>query len=125
MICQYIYFGSSPGGPEGFQCTGRYLDDLQGLVNGGLRVEREAGVDLGRDLAGDYLKDIAAELDEESVEGILNLVVEIASLLLGEVDSGIYQLAIFGLLGGGEDERRVCGGILRLVLSDAWAFTGK
>lgn len=92
---------------------------MQGLVNGGLCVEGEAGIDLSRDLAGDNLKNLPAELNEKSVKGILDLVVKVATLLLGEVDGGIDQLSIIGLLRGGKDEGRVGGSILGLVLSNA------
>jgi hypothetical protein len=34
------------------------LDNVQGLVDTGLGVEREAGIDLGGDLAGDDLEDL-------------------------------------------------------------------
>jgi hypothetical protein len=42
-------------------------------------------------------------------------------LLLAVLDCDVHQLGIFGFLGGGEDERRVGGGILRLVLANAWS----
>ena len=92
---------------------------MQGLVDGGLCVEREAGVDLGRNLSGDYLEDLATELNQESVESIVDLLVQVATLLLGEVDSGIDQLGVLGLLGSSEDERGVGGSILGLVDIDS------
>lgn len=52
------------------------VDDVQSLVNRGLLVERETGVDLGRDLAGDDFENLLAELDEEAVEGGVNFLVE-------------------------------------------------
>lgn len=52
------------------------VDDVQGLVDGGLGVEGEAGVDLGGDLAGDDLQDLLAELDEEVIQGGVDLFVE-------------------------------------------------
>lgn len=39
-------------------------------------------------------------------------------MLLAVLDGDIHQLGIFWLLGRGEDERRVCGSILWLVLCD-------
>lgn len=95
-----------------------YFDDMQGLVDGSLGVEGEAGVDLGGDLAGDDLQDLLAEGDQKSVEGGIDLGVEVATLFLGVLDGVVNQFGILGLLGGGEDERRVGGGILGLVLSD-------
>lgn len=52
------------------------VDDVQSLVNRGLLVERETGVDLGRNLAGDDFENLLAELDEEAVEGGVNFLVE-------------------------------------------------
>jgi hypothetical protein len=39
-------------------------------------------------------------------------------VLLAVLDSGVDQLGVFGLLGSREDQGRVGGGILRLVLAD-------
>jgi hypothetical protein len=94
------------------------LDQVESLVDGGFGVERVTGVDLGRDLSGDDLENLLTELNEETVESIVNLLVDRATLLLGVVDGNIDQLSILLLLGGCEDERRVGGGILRLVLAN-------
>ena len=110
--CQHLFSSS-----HGLAVTN--LDNLQGLVDGSLGVERETGVDLGRNLAGNYLQDLTAELDEESVKSIVDLLVQAATLLLGEVDGGIDQLGVLGLLGSSENEGGVGSGILGLVLSDA------
>lgn len=56
---------------------------MQGLVDAGLCVEREAGIDLCGDLAGDDLEDLLAELDEETVKGGINLGVDVLAGLLG------------------------------------------
>ena len=110
--CQHLFSSS-----HGLAVTN--LDNLQGLVDGSLGVERETGVDLGRNLAGNYLQDLTAELDQESVKSIVDLLVQVATLLLGKVDGGIDQLGVLGLLGSSEDERGVGSGILGLVLSNA------
>ncbi len=92
---------------------------MEGLLDRGLSIKGEGGVDLGRDLAGDDLEDLRAELDEEVVEGRVDLGVEITSaLLLGLGDGDIDQSGVLGLLGGGEDQGRVGGGILGLVLAN-------
>jgi hypothetical protein len=91
---------------------------VQGLVDRSLGVEGEPRVHLGRDLAGDDLENLLAELDEEAVEGGVDLVVLRAAVLLGVGDGLVYQGGVLGLLGGGEDERRVGRGILGLVLGD-------
>lgn len=93
---------------------------MKGLVDGGLGVEGEAGVNLGRDLAGDDLEDLLAELDEEAVEGGIDLVVDVTALGLGVLHGLVDQGGVLGLLGGSEDERGVGGGILGLVLADGW-----
>lgn len=40
-------------------------------------------------------------------------------MCLSIFDSRVNQFGIFGLLGGGQDQGRVGGGILRLVLRDS------
>lgn len=95
-----------------------HLDDVQGLVDGLLGIEGEASINLGGDLAGDNVEDLLAELDQETVEGVLNLLLEVAALLLAVLDGNINELGVLGLLGGGEDQRRVGGGILWLVLAN-------
>ena len=96
-----------------------YLDDVESLLDGLLGVEGESGVDLSRDLARDDLEDLLAELDQEAVQSVLDLRVNITALLLGVVDGSIRELGVLGLLGGGQDQGRVGGGILRLVLADS------
>lgn len=91
---------------------------MQGLVDGGLGVEGESGVNFGGDLAGDNGENLLAELDQQAVESSVDLVVEVTALALGVVDGDIYQLGVLGLLGGSQNERGVGGGILRLVLGN-------
>ena len=102
-----------------------YVDDAEGLVDGGLGAEGEAGVDLSGDLAGDDLQDLLAELDEETVEGGIDLGVDIAALVLGVLNGNIDELGVLGLLGGSEDQGRVGGGILGLVLGDGCSVSGE
>jgi hypothetical protein len=91
---------------------------VEGLVDGGLGVEGEAGVNLSRDLAGDDGENLTAELDEETVKSVLDLGVNVAALALGVLNSSVDELGVLGLLGGSEDQRGVGGGILGLVLGD-------
>lgn len=91
---------------------------MQSLVDRLLGVERESSVDLGGDLAGDDVENLAAKLDQQAVEGVVDLAVDVATLFLAVGDSSVYQLGVLGLLGGGQDERRVGGGILRLILAN-------
>lgn len=104
---------------DGEKCP-PYLDDLEGLVDGGLGVERQVGVDLGGDLAGDDLEDLGAELDQEAVERELDLLLSRAALALGVRDGLVDQGRVLGLLGGGEDEGGVGRRVLGLVLADGW-----
>jgi hypothetical protein len=100
------------------------LDDVQSLVNGGLGVEREASVNLGGNLSGDDLENLLSELDEQVVEGGVDLSVNVAALLLTLLNGSVDQAGIFGLLGGSEDEGGVGGSILRLVLVNGGKVTG-
>lgn len=96
------------------------LDDAQGLVDRGLGVEGVPGIDLSGNLAGDDLQNLLAKLDKEAVEGLVNLLVDVTALGLGDLDGLVDQTGILGLLGGGKDKGRVGGGILGLVLSNGW-----
>lgn len=95
-----------------------YLDDVKGLVDGSLGVERQLGVDLSRDLAGDDLQDLLAELNQETVQGGVDLVGDGLAVLLAVGNSSIDESGILGLLGCGQDQGGVGGGILGLVLAD-------
>lgn len=91
---------------------------MERLVNRGLCAERESGIDLSGDLAGDDLEDLLAELDEEVVESRVHLLGDGTTLGLGLGDRSVKERGVLGLLGRGEDQGRVGGGILRLVLAD-------
>ena len=70
-------------------------------------VEREPGIHLGRDAAGDVLEDLAAEVDEEPIHRRRRVA---ARLFYRDV----YEVAIARILGRGEEQRRIGGGVLRL-----------
>lgn len=53
---------------------------MKSLVNGGLGVEREAGIDFGGNLSGDDGENLLAELDEETVKGSIDLLIDSAAL---------------------------------------------
>lgn len=95
-----------------------YLDDTESLLDGGLGIERELGIDLGRDLAGNDGENLLAKLDKETVESGVDLLTDLTTLLLGPVDGNVDQLGVLGLLGGGKDQGGVGGGILGLVLAN-------
>lgn len=96
------------------------VNELESLLDGGVLVERESGVNLGGDSAGDDLQNLGTELDEELVKSNLNLLLGVRGLALGVGNGLVNELGVLGLLGGGEDERRVGGSILGLVLGDGW-----
>lgn len=89
---------------------------MESLVDRALGVKRQLRVNLGRDAAGNDVKNLLAKFDQETVKSEVDLGVGIATLLLGVGNGIVNQLSILGLLGSGEDERRVGGGILGLVL---------
>lgn len=91
---------------------------MQGLVDRGLGVEGQLGVNLSRDLAGDDLQDLTAELDQQTVEGGIDLLVDGAAALLAVRNSGIDEAGVFRLLGRGQDQGGVGGGVLGLVFAD-------
>ena len=98
---------------------------MKRLVNARLLVERETRIHLSRNLARHNLQDLATELHKQVVDGRINLDVDVlAAVLLAVLDSLINELRILGLLGRSEDERRVGGGVLRLVLLDGGEVTG-
>lgn len=55
---------------------------MEGLVDGSLRVEREASINLSGDLSGDDLEDLLAELNQETVKGGVDLLVDVAALFI-------------------------------------------
>ena len=113
-----------------------YVDDVTSLSEGRLGIEGESGVDFGRDLAWHNLEDLTSELDEEVIERGIHLIVDVLALpiisgflfvwvslsyvLLAVLNSIVNQLRVFGLLGCGQDEGGVGGGILRLVFLDCY-----
>lgn len=96
-----------------------YLNDGQGLVNGGLGVERQLGVNLGGDLAGDDLEDLLAELNKQTVKGGIDLLVDGLALSLAVGNGSIDESGVLGLLGGSQDQGGVGGSILGLVLANS------
>lgn len=95
-----------------------HVDDVQRLFDRRLRVKGEAGVDLGGDLARDDFEDLLAKLDQEAVQGVVDLGVDGAALGLCVFNGHVHQLGVLGLLGSSEDEGRVGGCILGLVFAN-------
>ena len=80
-------------------------DKVLGLGNSSLLVERKTGVNLGRDTARDDLEDLRAELDEETVSSVGDLLLLVTALLLGVLDGNVNQTGVLLLLDGSEDKR--------------------
>jgi hypothetical protein len=102
-----------------------YLDDGEGLVDGALGVKGQLGVDLGGDLAGNDLEDLLAELNEETVQGGIDLLVDGAALGLTVGNGRVNESCVLGLLGSSQDQGGVGGGILGLVLADSCVNVSK
>ena len=100
-----------------------YLNNVKGLVNRSLSIEGETGINLSRDLAWDDLQDLLSELNKQTVKSGIDLVVDRASVLLSVLDGRIDEWRVLLLLGGGEDERWVGGGVLWLVLGNGCEVT--
>jgi hypothetical protein len=114
-----VRIGFLVGELPGTKCRS-YLDDGESLVNGGLGVEGQLGVNLGGDLAGNDLEDLLAELNEETVQGGLDLLVDSLALGLTEGNGSVDESGVLSLLGGSQDQGGVGGGILGLVLADSY-----
>ena len=83
-------------------------DELAGLGDCGGLIERQAGIDFGRDAAGDNLEDFRAEGDEEGIDGGLHA---LALVILGRL---LEEGLVFGHLDGLKNKARVGRGIQRL-----------
>lgn len=57
-----------------------YFDDVKGLVDGCLGVKRKSGINLGGDSPGDNLQYLLSEFDKQSVQGGINLIINIFAL---------------------------------------------
>jgi hypothetical protein len=44
-----------------------YLNNAQSLVDGGLRIKGETGIDFGRNFTGDDFEDLLAKFDQKTV----------------------------------------------------------
>lgn len=102
---------------------GAYLDDVQRLLDAPLLVKREPGIDFRRHLAGHDLQDLAAELHEEVVQRRIHLLIDRLAVALAVRDGIINELGVLRFLGGSQDQRRVRGSILRLVLANCGKVT--
>ena len=96
---------------------------MKRLLNASLLVEGKPCVDLCGDLARHDLEDLTAELHKEVVKGSVNLGVKVIALVLAVGYGIVNELGVLLLLRRGEDEGRVGGGVLWLVLVDGSEVT--
>jgi hypothetical protein len=103
------------------------LDDGTGCCHRFLRVIGEACIHLGRDAAFDNAKNFGAECDCEALKGELSDVCVLrvrSQVFLCAQQHIIYNLRILRHLCGRGDQRRVCGGVLRLKFFNGLEVTG-
>jgi hypothetical protein len=80
-----------------------YINNVQSLLDGGLCVKREAGVDLSGYFAGHNLQNLFTELSEQAVECGIDLLVNVAAMAFAVLDGVVDQLCVLGLLRRSED----------------------
>lgn len=94
-------------------------------MNRRLLVKRKPRVHLRRHLARHDLQNLTTELNKQVVQGSVDLVIDVLTAVgLAVSDRIVDQLRVLGLLRRGEDEGRVGGGVLRLVLADGREVAG-
>ncbi len=91
---------------------------MQSLVNGSLGIEGKSSIDFGGNLSRDNSQNLLSELDQETVKGRVDLLIDGRAVLLAILNRNIDQLGIFRLLCSSKNERRVGGGILGLVFAN-------
>lgn len=64
------------------------------------------------------MQDLLSELNQETVESGIDLLLDGLAVVLSVCNSYVHELGVFWLLGGGEDEGGVGGGVLGLVFAD-------
>lgn len=101
-----------------------YVDNVQGFLNGSLSVERHPGIDFRRNFARHNFQDFLSKLRKKTVEGGIDLLVDVLAVTLAIRDGFVDELCILWLFRRSENEGRVGGGILRLVLVDCCEITG-
>lgn len=71
---------------------------MKSFLDRSLLVEGESGINLCRDLSWNDLEDFRTELDQQTVKGSIDLLVNVVSLRLAVGDSSIDEFGIFRLL---------------------------
>lgn len=99
------------------------LDEVTSLLDSSLGVKRVTSINFGGDTARDDSEDLGTEFDQKTIKSNLNLRVDGTTLCLGIVNSSVDESSILGLLRSGQDERRVCGGILGFVFGDRFKIS--
>lgn len=76
---------------------------MQGLVHTLLSAEGESSIDFCRDLAGNDLEDLGAELHKEVIKGGVDLLVNVLAMVLAILDRLVDERSVLRLLRRGED----------------------
>jgi hypothetical protein len=102
-----------------------HRDEVATLLDGRLRVVREARIDLGRHAARHDREDAQAELDGEAVEREADdLALHATGLLLRPRERAVDDVRVLGHLRGGGDQRRIRGRVPRRELLDRVEIAG-
>lgn len=75
-----------------------YVDDVKSLLNGPLGIKGQTSINLCRNTTWHDLQDLLAELNQQTVERGIDLLLLGASLLLAILNGNVHQPGIFGLL---------------------------
>lgn len=93
---------------------------MQSLLNRSLSIERKPRINLSRHLSRHNLQDLLSKLDQKTVEGGIDLVIDVLAVFFAVGDGSVDEFGVFGFLGGGEDEGWVGGCVLWFVCGDCW-----
>ena len=99
-------------------------DQLAGLGDGAFGIEAQTGIDLRRDPAGNDLQNLAAERDEQLVHERLGASCARRPARPGQVPAPRRPGAVSGFWAACKQQRRVGGGVLRLVPGDGLDIAG-
>src|SRR6266702_1134542 len=91
-------------------------NQLAALVDCRLGIEAQAGSDLRRHAAGNYLENLFSEQDEEPIDELCRHFFVTAAAFHGQFGSFLHQVPIVWHLGGVIKERRIGGRVLRTVV---------
>jgi hypothetical protein len=80
------------------------LDDMECLFNGGLFIKREPCIDFCGDSSGDDFEDFITEFNEETVECVVDLLVDFGGFGFSVGAGCVDEFCVGGFFGGSEEE---------------------